>query len=81
MPTKKFHGAYDESGYLYPNIRVDYIVDCYYEWVNYTTPTTLSEFNSSNKYQDAKTSSFKWYSGDDNLRNYREALEREILGK
>jgi hypothetical protein len=57
MPSKKLYGHYYNYWYKYPALRIGYNANRYYSWTNYDD----IEDYSSNAYELAKPSTFRWY--------------------
>lgn len=56
MPTKKIRGGFLESGYKYPNLKMDYYEYTIFGWKNYDYLTRILPF-----YDDTKITEFHWH--------------------
>jgi len=56
MPTKKIRGGFLESGYKYPNLKMDYYENTIFGWKNYDYLTRIFPY-----YEDTKVTEFHWH--------------------
>lgn len=73
FPDYKFHGSFDKSHYVYPNIKVDYQREEYFNWTNY-------DYDLFKDNSDTIPGDFRWvyeldYSGRMDFHNYFEDVE------
>lgn len=56
MPTKKLRGGFLQTGYKYPNLKIDYYENTIFGWKNYDYSTSIFPY-----YEDTNITKFHWH--------------------